>query len=303
MIDFKHITLEHKEWYEKKLAEEGERGCEYSFANLYLWGRQTVAEVAGCAVFFSQFNRKSVYPFPVGNGDKKAALDAIIADAAERGIPCRITGLTEGDKEMLEEFCQGRFRIHSDRDAHDYIYLKDDLALLQGKKYHRKRNHLKRFKDAYPTYTCEVLGDGNTDEANELLKLWYAERAETDPDSDFLMEKCAVAKALRDREALGLAGYLLKTDGKACAIAIGSKISADTFDVHFEKALTRVTGAYTAINQEFAAYISEAFPEVKYLNREEDMGIPGLRRAKTSYYPHHMIEKWWACLPEEGYEY
>lgn len=86
MIDFKRFTLADKEKYEQIHMESGERGCEYSFANLYLWGRQTMSEVAGCLVFFSQFNRRSVYPFPIGDGDKKAAVDALMRDSGNRHI-------------------------------------------------------------------------------------------------------------------------------------------------------------------------------------------------------------------------
>ena len=90
---------------------------------------------------------------------------------------------------------------------------------------------------------------------------------------------------------------------KAAAVTFGSRISPDTFDVHFEKADASIQGAYAAINCEFAKHIREKYPEIRYLNREEDMGIEGLRKAKQSYHPHHMVEKCWAHLREEGYEY
>ena len=102
MIDFKPVTLEDKETYQKYLLDGVERGCEYTFANIYLWGRQQATILHDHLVRFSQFNRRSVYPFPVGQGDKKAVLDALIADSKERGIPCRFTGVYETEKETLE---------------------------------------------------------------------------------------------------------------------------------------------------------------------------------------------------------
>ena len=84
---------------------------------------------------------------------------------------------------------------------------------------------------------------------------------------------------------------------------MGSRLTQDTFDVQFEKAQANIQGAYPAINYEFARYIREKYPDIKYLDREEDMGLEGLRKAKQSYYPHHMIEKCWACLLEDGYDY
>ncbi len=299
MIDFKRITLEDMELHGKYMADEAERGCEYSFANLYLWGRQTMAEVNGCLVFFSQFNRKSVYPFPIGDGDRKEAVEALILDARERGIPCRITGITERDRTWLETAYGDVFRIHSDRDSHDYVYSIDDLADTAGKKYHKKRGHLRKFEETYPEYTFVPLCEDNIKDAEALLEKWYAARE----DEDFMMEKCAIRKAFRDREPLGLEILLLYVGETAVAMSVSSRIDEFTFDVHFEKALPEFDGAYAMINRESARYLRKKYPEIKLLNREEDMGIEGLRRAKKSYYPHHMVEKWWAHLKEDGYDY
>ena len=303
MITFKHISTEDRENYEKILKSAPERGCEYTFPNLYVWGRQTMAEVSGCVVFFSQFNRRTVYPFPIGDGDIKAALDAVIHDSRARGIPCRLTGLTSADVEVLTELYGNAFRIHADRDSHDYVYLVDDLSELKGKKYHRKRGHFKRFCETYPDHTFEVICEENRAEAEALTEKWFAEREAADPGADFCMEKHAIKKAFCEGEALGLIGYALRVHGEICAITFGSRPRHDTVNVHFEKALTSVEGAYAAINHGFAEYVKETFPDVIYLNREDDVGIEGLRKAKLSYYPHHMIEKWWACLLEDGYDY
>ena len=132
---------------------------------------------------------------------------------------------------------------------------------------------------------------------------WYKKRSEEDPQSDFLMEQAAISRALGYYNELELEGLMLFSHGEAVAMTLGSRMSQECFDVHFEKARADVDGAYTAINCEFAKYIRAKYPDVKFLNREEDMGIEGLRKAKESYYPHHMVEKCWACLLEEGYEY
>ena len=144
-LDFKKLSTADKSFYEEQLALEGERGCEYSFANLYLWGRQRIFLFNGNILFFSQFNRRSVYPFPIGGGDKRLSVQAIIDDAKARDIPCRITGLLAKDRLFLESNFPNRFRFHCDEDAFDYIYDINDLADLKGKKYHGKRNHLARF--------------------------------------------------------------------------------------------------------------------------------------------------------------
>ena len=303
MIDFRPITLEDKSRYDGYLLQMQERGCEYSFANLYLWGRQKAAFLHDHLVLFSQFNRRSVYPYPVGSGDKKPVLDAIMEDAAQRGIPCRITGLFEEDMRAVEALYPGRFRFHCDRDFFDYVYAIDDLAELKGRKYQRKRNHCNRFREAFPYYTVEPLTKENRQAAEEMVQLWYRQRQEQDPLGDFHMEQVALKKALVHMEELGMEGLLLRDGEQVLAMTMGSRLSKQTFDVHFEKALAEVDGAYGVINFAFARYLRDKYPELRFLNREDDLGLEGLRKAKLSYYPHHMVEKCWACLLEDGYVY
>ena len=303
MIDFQPIRPEDLETYGPFLHSGKARGCEYSFANLYLWGRQKAAVVGDQLVLFSQFNRKTVYPYPVGQGDKKEALETIIRDSQERGIPCRITGLDNEDMAEMESLFPGKFRYHCDRDFYDYVYAIDDLADLKGRKYQRKRNHYNRFRDNFPYYTIEPITRENIPQVEQMLKDWYTQRQETDPNGDYYMEQAAIYKALRYYEQLGMEGIVLVNEDRILAMTMGSRLSPDTFDVHFEKALAEAETAYTVINCEFARFLRAQHPEVRFLNREDDMGLEGLRKAKLSYYPHHLVEKCWACLLEDGYDY
>ena len=303
MIDFQPLTLEDRARFEKYLLDGTERGCEFSFANLYLWGRQRAAEVEGHLVLFSQFSRRSVYPYPVGTGDKTAVLEALMADAKERGIPCRITGLNQENMALIEEKFPGQFRFHCDRDSYDYIYDINDLADLKGRKYQKKRNHFNRFRDAYPYYTVEALSDENVEAVKALTDRLYAKKQEEDPQGDYHMERAALSKALKHYRELGMDGLVLRDGADVLAFTLGSPLSPDTFDVHFEKALPDVEGAYPVINCEFARYLREKYPNLQFLNREDDLGIEGLRKAKLSYYPHHLVEKCWACRLEDGYDY
>ncbi len=303
MLPFRRFSLADRDVYEPFMTDAGERGCEFSFANLYLWGRQHFTEYGDHIVLFSQFDRKSVYPYPVGEGDKKAVLDAIIDDAHARGIPCRITGLTQNAKETLESLYPGQFRYHCDRNSFDYVYDIHDLADLKGKKYHGKRNHLNRFREAYPDFTVEPLNESNMEAARTMVADWYRARLLENPDGDYHMEQAAMEKAFRDYGKLGMEGMLLRNGEDVLGVTLGSFLSEDTVDVHFEKARADIQGAYAAINCEFARYLRDKYPAVRYLNREDDMGLEGLRKAKLSYYPHHMVEKCWACLLEDGYDY
>lgn len=303
MIDFKPIKIEEKDLYLQYLLDGSERSCEYSFVNLYLWGRQNAAILHNHIVLFSQFNRKSVYPYPVGNADKKPVLDAIIADAKERGIPCRITSLSAEARETLETLYPGMFHFHCDRDGFDYVYAIDDLADLPGKKYQKKRNHCNRFKSDYPNYHVEPLTDANLYKVREMLDAWYRNKLQENPETDFLMEQIALNKAFKAYHALNLDGLVLFDNEKVLGFTIGSRLSHDTFDIHFEKAWGDVNGAYAIINYEFSRYLREKYSDIHFLNREDDMGIEGLRIAKERYFPHHMVEKCWAHLVEEEYDY
>ncbi len=303
MIDYKPLCLEDKPQYDALLASGGERGCEYTFANLYLWGRQRCAIVEGCLTIFSQFNRRSVYPFPVGPGDKRAVLDAIILDSQQRDIPCRLTGLTGDDQALLQALYPGRFRIHTDRDSFDYIYDIHALADLKGRSYQKKRNHIHKFFQNFQDAQALPLTDALVPPVAAMLERWYAQRLADNPQADFHMERSALKKALAGWQALGMEGLVLLSGETVLAFTLGSRLNDTTFDIHFEKALPDADGAYPAINQAFARHLREGHPELLYLNREDDLGIEGLRRAKLSYYPHHMVEKHWACLLEDGYDY
>ncbi len=302
MIDFHKLKFSQKEEYERYLMEEGTRGCEYSFANQVLWGRQQAAFLHGCVLLFAHFYGRSVYPYPIGGGDKKAAVEAILADARKRGIPIRFTGLLPEDCEELERWFPEMFYFRKDRDSFDYVYAIDDLADLAGRKFQKKRNHYNRFRTAHPDYVLEPLTRENMAQAQALVKEWYDRREAADPRGDYMLEHIAMNKAFCRYQELGMEGLLLLVDGEAVAMTMGSRLSGDTFDIHFEKAREDVEGAYAAINCEFAKYLREKYPEVAYLNREDDLGLEGLRKAKLSYNPHHMVEKAWAYLREEIHE-
>ena len=302
MIPFHRACLEDKAPYESILMNCPERGCEYSFANLFLWGRQEIAFVENCVVFFSHFFGRSVYPYPLGIGDKKAALEAILADSRQRGIPCRITGMTEADRQELEDLFPDRFSIRPARDSFDYVYTVDALADLKGKKLQKKRNHVNRFRTEHPDYRVEPICCENVARIQHMVNDWYVSRKLSDPEGDYFLESLAMAKAFRHYDALNMEGIALLEGDRVLAVTMGSLMAPDMMDVHFEKAVEDVPGAYNTVNAEFARHIRLKFPEVRFLNREDDMGIEGLRTAKLSYLPDHMIEKYQACLMEDIYE-
>ena len=299
MIDFQRLDLSQKAAYEQYLMNATERGCEYSFSNLYLWGKQHAAFIHGCVALFSHFNGRSVYPFPIGDGDKRQVIGEILEDAKERGIPCRIIGITNEEQAFLESEFPGVFHLRIDRNSFDYVYDINDLADLRGRKYQKKRNHFNRFQAMHPDYQVLPLNEETRPAAMELVKSWYAKRAETDPEGDYLLEQLALKRVFKHFDELDMEGCVLMEGGQALALAMGSRMSPTTFDIQFEKGREDVDGAYAAINCEFARYLRLKYPEAQFLNREEDMGLEGLRKAKLSYLPHHMVEKYWAYLVED----
>ena len=298
MINFRRVQPEDRSQYLDILSQVPDRGCEYTFANLCLWGRQEIAFLHGCIAIFAHFEGRSVYGYPIGPGDRKAVIADMLQDAAERGIPCRIGSLTAADREELSRWFPEKFLLVPDRDGQDYVYNINDLADLKGRKFQRKRNHVNRFRAIHEGYTVEPIGKDNLQQVQHLVYLWFERRMET-TGGNFLLEQVALDRAFAHFEALQMEGILLKIDGQAAAMSIGSFLTPQTVDVHFEKADEDIDGAYAAVNCEFARYIRDKHPTVQYLNREDDMGLEGLRRAKTSYNPHHMVEKYRAYPKED----
>ena len=299
MIEFRKLTHEDRQKFMEYLPYCQGKGCEYSFANLCMWGRQRVAFLDGFLVLFSQFDSLSVYPFPLGQGDIKHVLDAIIHDAQTRGIPCRLSSMTEAECNIVESLYPGQFRFHTDRDTFDYVYNIEDLATLRGKRFQSKRNFANRFRIQHPDCQALPLNETTVEAAKELVAKWLESKQEADPMLDTSLEQIALNRAFSRREELGLEGLVLMENGQALAMTMGSFLSPDTFDIHFEKALDGVDGAYAAINQSFAQYLQEKYPQIRYLDREDDLGIEGLRKAKLSYHPDHLVTKYWARLWEE----
>ena len=302
MIAFKPFIPEEREKYAPYLSLGKDRGCEYSFANFCMWGRQQGAIIEDGLVFFSQFNQKTVYPFPLG-ANRKALVERLMEDAKQRGIALRLTGLLAEDCRELYTLFPGQFRFHNARSDYDYIYNVEDLAFLKGKAYQSKRNFANRFQKNHPDCRVVPISKENLAQVEQMLEIWYADRQEKDPQGDYHMEKAALRKALTHMELLQLEGVALMEENRVLAMTVGSRLTEDTFDVHFEKALETEEGAYARINQAFAGYLMEKHPALRYLNREDDMGLEGLRRAKLSYRPVRLIEKYWACLKDECYDY
>lgn len=298
MIDFKPFSDMNRNTYESYFFAEAKQCCELSYANLCMWGEHQFAIIDGQCILLSVYQKKYRYHFPLGNGDKKNALHQLIQDAKERNIPCLITSITEENAKTLETLFPNQFHITFDRDSYDYVYEIDKLADLKGRKYHRKRNHYNNFCKRLPDFYTIPVMEENLSKAKDFVTRWYQDRLSESPENDYQNEQLAIERCFAKYKELGMESLLLCHENQILAFTMGSRISPDTFDVHFEKARWDVEGAYTAINSEFAKYIRKKYSEIKFLNREEDMGLEGLRKAKESYFPCRMVEKATASLKD-----
>ena len=298
IIDFAPVSLSDKELYNSYMLSSDDIGCENSFANIFLWGDQKIAYICGHVVRLARFGNFEFYAYPIGNGDKKEVIDALITDAKRRGINFSMGGITKEGKELISAWYGDEIELVERRNSFDYVYEIEDLATLGGKKYHSKRNHFSNFIKAHPHYTVEEISRENIGALVRMTEEWYKDKEKSSPETDFSGERAAIFKAFDNYFDMGLDGIAIFDNGTPLAFTIGNFLTYNTFDINFEKAVSGVNGAYAAVNKEFANYLKIKYPRIEYLNREEDMGLPGLRKAKESYYPHHMVEKYRAYLRE-----
>lgn len=298
-IEFKRAELEDKETISHYFNHHTSRSCERTFANVYLWSRQypvTWAVVEGALVFKSQDEEHLSFAYPAGEPESvKRALDTLMKYAKERNFPFSMYNVTPDNFAQLESFYPGRFQIEYMRDDADYVYESEKLASLSGKKLHAKRNHINKFKKLYEDrWSYERMSKDNLEDCFQMQFRWRTEN-HCDDDPEKRSELCVAQNALRLFEELELTGGVLRIDGEVIAFTIGEPICADTFVVHFEKAFAEVEGAYTMINQQF---VQHECMDYQYINREEDTGAEGLRKAKLSYRPVFMVEK--GTVTEKG---
>ncbi|MDD4678703.1 MAG: phosphatidylglycerol lysyltransferase domain-containing protein [Tissierellia bacterium] len=296
MLNFKKIELEDKEWIIPILRESVISGCHQNFGNLFAWREINDTKVAKVNDFLvaKQFisNVKDIYLYPMGKGDVKPVIEEIIRSVDKNLI---FAGLSPEEANEMDELYPGRFIYDQVRDDYDYIYLLEKMVSLKGKKLHRKRNHLNAFIRNNLVWTFETITEENKAECIEMNKKWCIDIGCKD-DKSLMDENCATKYFLKYFNELELQGGLIRVDNEVVAYTIGEVLNTDTYVVHIEKAFKDVQGAYPMINQQFAAWVQEKYPHLIYINREEDMGMEGLRKAKLSYYPDKMAVKYRAVL-------
>ena len=291
-FDFKRPQLEDKEVISHYFKHHTSRSCERTFVNVFLWARfynVTFAIIEDTLVFKSEDENSFAFAYPAGEPENvKKALDTLYQYSQERGVPFRLYNVTPDHFEQIEAWYPGRFQIEYNEDLADYVYESEKLCTLAGKKLHGKRNHINKFKSLYEgRWSYETMSGDNVEECFQMALKWRnLNGCDDDPEKN--SEMCVTLNSLRLFRELELTGGILRVDGQIVAFTIGEPVCSDTFVVHIEKAFPDVQGAYTMINQQF---VEHECMDYRYVNREEDTGDEGLRKAKRSYRPVFMVGK------------
>ncbi len=289
-IQFRRPTIEDRALIHSYFTKYPSRSCERTFANALLWSRHyqsQFAEIGKTLVFKSEDDEIS-FSYPAGEPeDVKETIEFLTAYVKEQGVSLVFYHVTPEQFAQLEAWYPGRFEIEYNRDIADYVYESEKLATLSGKKLHAKRNHINKFKETYPNWSYETLTEENAEDCFQMALKWRKSNG-CDDDHEKNAEMCVTLNSLRLREELELVGGILRIDGEVVAFCLGEPICEDTFVVHIEKAYADIQGAYPMINQQF---VEHECLKYKYVNREEDTGAEGLRKAKLSYRPVFLVEK------------
>ena len=299
-LSFRRIQLFDKLWMEPLLKAENSLASTGCFGTAYLWEEaygQQIARVGSRLILQYTQQGEITFAYPQGKGDIRTAVLVMRQIALDKGIPFKLVGLTDVQRETLQQVFPHRFSFTEDRDSADYVYEAEALATLSGNKFHGKKNHCNRFMKSYPDWRFEPLRKEHASVCMELLNQWEAARDEV-VTGEQRVEPRAVARAFAAYNEMDMDGGILFVGDQPVAFTLGEKVGQDGFDVHFEKADTSYEGAYTMINREFVRSLLDTYPELKYINREEDMGVPNLRKAKLSYKPAFMLMKYTAAWEE-----
>lgn len=285
MSEFKKSSINDKKEIDEILKKCACPSLEYNFTTIFLWQDIFNIEykIEDDILFIRSGKDKKSYLFPCGTGDLDKAVDSILK---EENI-C-FYSLSEENKAYLENKAPGRFEFTERRNDGDYVYLRESLATLVGKKLSSKRNHINRFTSENPDWKYEQITTENIEEVREMHKQW-CEVVDDGSKHGLSDESCAVRKALKFYNELQLSGGLIRANEKVVAFSLGDRLNDKTFLVHIEKAFSGVTGAYQIINREFVLHNCM---EYEFVNREDDTGDESLRKAKLSYRPYEIVKKY-----------
>ena len=299
-INLQKLNCTDKATFDKFFSSRYCENAEYTFTNLFMWREMCDIRwaVEDEVLYIFSMDEKIFSSWqPIGAQEKMQ--DAItkilrLADEIKGDKEFKFVVVEKSFADELEKYPHAKFNVTAERDNFDYVYLAQDLINLSGRKFHGKKNHLNAFKKEYPDAKYLPITEDIIPQCREELNIWSETHKRANPDDPFIVyEQAAIHEIFDHFDKFKLKGGAILLDNKVVAFTFGEKLNSDTAVIHVEKADPTIRGIYTAINQNF---VEHEWSDMIYINREEDMGIDGLRRAKESYRPIKMIEKFNATL-------
>lgn len=289
-LNFRKPTLDDIDNIKHALKYVKHNACDYTPTNIIMWGDEYNTEIAfDDSDLYIKYNVDGMtfFGIPFVMTGMKKGIENLIKYTEDNNIELAIGDVEPEIFAIIDRIYPGQFKVTYQRDGADYVYNIKDMAELSGKKYHGKKNHINKFMKTYNNWCYEKMSDDNINECIDMVKEWRAKNVCVD-DVEKADEICIMINSIKNRERLGLIGGLIRANDRVVAVTLGGAINDEMFDINFEKAFSDVPGAYPMINQQF---IINELMNYKYVNREEDMGLDGLRKAKESYLPEFMVQK------------
>ena len=287
--NFNKLTLSDKDLINGFLKAEKQVVSEFTFTNLFMWRNhyQTAWRVLNdcLLIVLRSLDNENFYGFPpFGKGNRQQAAHDLMTELEKSGNQPRIL---RADREFVENCLDlERYAAEPDPDQADYVYLAEELAQLRGRRFHKKKNLVNKF---YRSNEYEYL-ELNQDIVSQVLEMQekWCDLRHCELDAGLLHEDQGIGDLLENYGKLDCKGGVIRIKGRVQAFSLGELLNPTTAVIHVEKANPEITGLYAAMNQLFVA---RSMSGVEFVNREQDLGRESLRKAKKSYNPHHMVEK------------
>jgi hypothetical protein len=287
--EFRDLNLEDKPLFDQLFSLSPPVISEFTFTNLFMWRNCYQTKISLFQKFLCLLSDRGEISFffpPLGEGDVVECYQGLLHHLKGKGVSPKIARVAEAVVEKIDWRSSG-MKAELDRSQSDYVYLTQDLIDLKGRKYHRKRNHIKQFQEKY-SYQYIPLTPEWIPQCLQLETEWCDLRhCEASPG--LLNESFTIKEAFTHFEELGVTGGAILINGKVEAFTLGDPLNPETVVIHIEKANPAYEGLYPTINQ---AFLEHDWSGYTYVNREQDLGEEGLRKAKESYFPHHMVNKY-----------
>lgn len=266
----------------------------YNFTTVYIWRKPFNMQWAiedGVLYMIAEWEGRTMLLNPFGPDEKmEEAARKQVEWIQAQGKPFFAYGIEEWMTKIYESLPGLNLKARSDRDEADYVYDTQALINLSGRKYHSKKNHLNAFRRDYPEAEYLPITEDIVDVCKLNMNGWYKELQQQMPDDPYIAtERESVMEILSDMEYFGLKGAAIRIGKRIVAFTLGEQLNKDTVVIHIEKGAPDIRGAYTIINQSF---LEHEWSDMTYVNRQEDMGLEGLRKAKESYRPVRMVQKY-----------